>query len=227
MLNFWHLNVTILNIVLFIIIFYPIIGGIGWSVGVLCYKYIFKHQQLDWIKLPSEIEPMISIMIPAHNEEVTIKKTVDYLINKLNYSNFEVIVIDDGSNDQTLKILKNLQNQYSNLKVIRIEDNKGKAHALNIGLAFAKGELILSNDADSIPETDALKKYVNYFIRSDAANIAAVTGNIDIHNRDKLVAKSQLVEFSSIVGTIKRTELGVFGAFTHTVVQVPCIGKMH
>lgn len=96
--------------------------------------------------------------------------------------------------------------------MIRIEKNKGKAHAFNIGLGFAKGELVLSNDADTVPEPDSLNRYINYFIRQDSTNISAVTANMDVQNRAKLIAKSQTVEFSSIVGIIKRTQLGVLGS---------------
>lgn len=72
-------------------------------------------------------------------------------------------------------------------------------------------KLILSNDADTVPEPDALIRYVNYFIRPGARHIAAVTANMDVQNRTKLIAKSQTVEFSSIVGIIKRTQSAVFG----------------
>lgn len=71
--------------------------------------------------------------------------------------------------------------------------------------------MILSNDADTVPEPDALIRYVNYFIRPGARHIAAVTANMDVQNRTKLIAKSQTVEFSSIVGIIKRTQSAVFG----------------
>ncbi|MGC3625315.1 glycosyltransferase, partial [Enterococcus faecium] len=84
-----------------------------------------------------------------------------------------------------------LLKKYPNLSVVRFEKNNGKAHAFNIGLAFAKGILILSNDADTVPEPDALIRYVNNFIRPGARHIAAVTANIDVQNRTKLIAKSQ------------------------------------
>lgn len=133
-------------------------------------------------------------------------------MTKINYENYEVLVTDDGSTDRTPEILKELQEKYDKLRVIRIEKNKGKAHAFNIGLGFAKGELVLSNDADTVPEPDSLNRYINYFIRQDSTNISAVTANMDVQNRAKLIAKSQTVEFSSIVGIIKRTQLGVLGS---------------
>lgn len=202
---------TLLSIVFLILITYPILGSFGWFIGVLCYNFLFKFRQKDWIEIPEEIEPFITIMVPAHNEEIVIEKTIEYLMNQLNYSNYEVLVIDDGSTDDTPNILRRLAEKFDNLRVIRVEKNKGKAHAFDIGVAFTKGELILSNDADTVPEPDALNYYVNYFIRRDANNISAVTANMDVQNRTKLIAKSQTVEFSSIVGIIKRTQIGVLG----------------
>ena len=162
--------------------------------------------------LDSRKQPFITIMVPAHNEEVTIEETISYLLNELNYTNYEVLVIDDCSTDNTPKILRKLQQQSKRLRVIRLAENKGKAHAFNIGLAFAKGDLVLSNDADTLPEADALMRYVNYFISPEGQNIAAVTSNVEVRNRTKLITKSTTVEFSSIVGIIKRAEMGVFGS---------------
>lgn len=74
---------------------------------------------------------------------------------------------------------------------------------------FAKGEYILSNDADTIPEPDALMKYMNFFIHDRDINTAAVTANMDVQNRTTLLGKSQTVEFSSIVGVIKRSQSSI------------------
>ncbi|MBP1047342.1 glycosyltransferase [Enterococcus sp. BWM-S5] len=200
-----------LTLVFLILITYPILGAFSWFIGVLCYTFLFRHRQIEWIPIPKEIEPFITIMVPVHNEEIVIENTITYLMNNLNYTNYEVLVTDDGSTDTTPDILAELMDRYPNLRVIRIEKNKGKAHAFDIGVAFAKGELILSNDADTVPEPDALWKYVNYFIRQDAINISAVTANMDVQNRATLIGKSQTVEFSSIVGIIKRTQVGVLG----------------
>lgn len=199
------------RIVFLILVSYPIIGGFAWFIGVLCYSFIFKYRQINWDEISEEVEPTITIMVPAHNEEIVIENTIDYLMNRINYSNYEVLVTDDGSTDSTPEILNRLQKKYQNLRVLHIQKNKGKAHAFNIGVAFARGKLILSNDADTVPEPDALNLYVNYFIRKDSTNIAAVTANMDVQNREKLIAKSQTVEFSSIVGIIKRTQMGVLG----------------
>jgi len=117
--------------------------------------------------------------------------------------------MNDGSTDKTREIVERLQEKYPRLRTINIIKNKGKAHAFNIGMNFAKGEYILSNDADTIPEPDALMKYMNFFIHTRDMNTSAVTANMDVQNRSTLLGKSQTVEFSSIVGVIKRSQTSV------------------
>ena len=212
MTSIWLIAKTVFKVLFLILVSYPILGGLAWFVGGLCYKYVFKNKKRDFTILDSREQPFITIMVPAHNEEVTIKETISYLLNELNYTNYEVLVIDDCSTDNTPKILQKLQQQSKRLRVIRLAENKGKAHAFNIGLAFAKGDLVLSNDADTLPEADALMRYVNYFNSPEGQNIAAVTSNVEVRNRTKLITKSTTVEFSSIVGIIKRAEMGVFGS---------------
>lgn len=198
----------IVNVVLFVLFTYPILGAFMWFIGVVSYRFLFRYQKLDFKEIVPLDQPCVSIMVPAHNEEAVIEKTLHYLLHELNYSNYEVIVVDDGSTDKTPQILADLAAREERLRVITIEKNKGKAHAFDIGFAFCNGEFILSNDADTIPEPDALGKYINYFKTSNDDNIGAVTGNMDVLNRSKIIEKAQTVEFSSIVGVIKRSQQG-------------------
>ncbi|AMX10202.1 glycosyl transferase [Lactiplantibacillus plantarum] len=205
---------SIWNFVLLLLVSYPILGVFAWFIGVLCYQLIYRHRHKDDIEfqpLTPEEQPFITIMIPAHNEEVMIEHTINYLMNNLNYEKYEVLVTDDGSTDETPAILERLQSVYDNLRVVTIKKNQGKAHAFNVGVGFARGEFILSNDADSIPEPDALWKYMSYFMGEEHANTAAVTANMDVQNRSTIIAKSQTVEFSSIVGVIKRSQVSALG----------------
>lgn len=205
---------SIWNFVLLLLVSYPILGAFAWFVGVLCYQLIYRHRHTDDVEFkeltPAE-QPLITIMIPAHNEEIMIEHTIDYLMTSLNYTNYEVLVTDDGSTDETPVILARLQDKYAKLRVVTIRKNQGKAHAFNVGVGFARGEFILSNDADSIPEPDALWKYMSYFTGEEHANTAAVTANMDVQNRSTIIAKSQTVEFSSIVGVIKRSQVSALG----------------
>ncbi|HCD07748.1 MAG TPA: glycosyl transferase [Lactobacillus sp.] len=201
---------TTINICLLILCLYPIVGSFFWFCGALCYRFLKSNKRDDdWQVLPKSKQPMITIMIPAHNEEVVIEETITYLFENLNYSNFEILVMNDGSTDDTAAIIKQLQKKYPQLRTINIIKNKGKARAFNIGMHFAKGEYILSNDADTIPEPDALMKYMNFFIHNRDMNTSAVTANMDVQNRSTLLGKSQTVEFSSIVGVIKRSQTSI------------------
>lgn len=199
---------SLLFIVTLILCLYPILGAMFWFFGAISYMLFCHHEELPLAK-PLENEPFITIMIPAHNEEVVIQSTLEYLLTKLHYQNYEVLVMDDGSTDRTPAILMQLQKSFSKLRVIRIEENQGKAHAFNVGMFFAKGEYILSNDADTLPEPDALTKYMQYFTSPNGVNYAAITANMDVYNRSTLWGKSQTVEFSSIVGIIKRSQTAV------------------
>lgn len=204
----------ILTVFVQILTLYPIIGAIAWTIGGIFYRtvYVGKILDRDFKKIRVEKEPMITIMIPCHNEEMVIEDTIDYLMNDLEYHNYEVLVCDDGSTDTTPEILSRLSVKYEKLRVLRVNKNKGKAHAFNIGLSFCRGDYILSNDADTVCAPDGLWKYMNYFLRPGGQNVAAVTANIDVQNRSLLLEKSQTVEFSSIVGIIKRSQLGVLGS---------------
>lgn len=202
---------SILTILLLILISYPILGSMSWVIGSVIYKVNYKSKHKNWDTDVTYKEPFISILVAAHNEEDVIEKTLDYLLQDLTYKSFEILVVDDGSTDATLSILMRRAEKFDKLRIIHIEKNQGKAHALNIGLGFAKGKYVVTNDADTIPSTDALNRYASY-LKSDFANyICAVTANMDVQNRTKIITKSQTVEFSSIVGIIKRTQSAVMG----------------
>nr|WP_257610697.1 glycosyltransferase [Oenococcus oeni] len=104
----------IINLLFFILISYPIIGAMCWFCGVLCYQFLYKsnskrvpHRSIS--KNKNNAYPFISIIVPAHNEEVLIENTIDYLMNEIDYPNYEVIVADDGSTDNTPSVLKKCQ----------------------------------------------------------------------------------------------------------------------
>ncbi len=89
----------------------------------------------------------LSIIMPAFNEEKTIAKVLQALIQELPKV-YEIIVVDDGSTDQTAKIAETLGQQYSQIKLIRQPKNQGKTAALRTGFAASTGEIVLVQDAD-------------------------------------------------------------------------------
>lgn len=121
----------------------------------------------------------LSIVIPAFNEEKRLPPSLKEIFNWLKAQNFnwEVIVVNDGSTDTTLKKVKEWQKKIKNLKIITYESNKGKGHAVKRGMLVAKGDLIIFTDADlSVPINQAqelikeIEKGADVVVGSRASN---------------------------------------------------------
>lgn len=130
----WMVFLIIINLILCI---YPILGAMFWFFGALSYVLFRQKEELP-PKAKLTPEPFITIMIPAHNEEIVIKSTLEYLLTQLNYHNYEVLVMDDGSDDRTPELLRSMQAKYSRLRVIRIEQNQGKPMHLILGFSLLR-----------------------------------------------------------------------------------------
>mgnify|MGYP001595922107 CR=1 FL=1 len=135
--------------------------------------------------------PRVSIIVPAYNEENTLKGTIYSLLN-LNYpkDKIEIIVVDDGSKDKTLEIAKQFERK--GVKVFTKANQGGKGYALNFGLTKCTGELVGCLDADSFVRSDALKKMIGYF---DDERVMAVTPSIKVWKDKNLLQKIQRVEY--------------------------------
>ncbi len=128
-------------------------------------------------------KPFVSIMIPAHDEESVITKTIETVF-KLDYPNYEVIVIDDRSTDNTARVLTELERRYDGKLKILIRDKSafpGKSAVLNDALKLASGEAILVFDADAEMSTDFLTKLVYELQPKD---VGAVQARKVIKNKD-------------------------------------------
>ena len=144
----------------------------------------------------------VSLIVPAYNEESTVTETVKNLL-KLNYPEYEIIVVNDGSRDDTLKLLietfgmvpieqpyrRSIETQpiraiyrtpkYFNLTVVD-KDNGGKSDALNAGINLSRYPVVVSMDADSVLEKEALVRIVSPFVQDNA--VIAVGGVVRIAN---------------------------------------------
>ncbi len=187
---------TALNYFVFL---YPLYMSFVWTIGGLI--FYFRRERKPYP--PLENHPFFSIIVAAHNEEENIAQTLVHL-NDLNYPNYEVIVVNDGSQDRTKKILDENLHYYLRLKVVHLTENVGKAKAINAGILISQGEFILVIDADCFLETESLTPIAWNFVNSP--RVAAVTGNPRILNRTTLLGKIQLGEYSSIIGLIKRSQ---------------------
>ena len=147
--------------------------------------------------------PMVSVIVPARNEETVIGRCLKALLNS-DYpkDRFEIIVVDGASTDRTWEICKQFEKAHPNLiKAIREKEARGKPAALNLALKHARGEIIAVFDADSVPARDTIPKAVEKFSNP---RVAAVQGRLFSLNEDenmftKLVALEENVWNRAIV----------------------------
>ena len=137
--------------------------------------------------------PLVSVIVPCFNEEEVIQKAVQSVLN-LNYPNFEVIIVDDGSTDLTLTLANTLLVE----KRVRViyQRNQGKAEALNRGIEEALGEFVLCVDADSLIDSDVILNGLPYF--EDDPLLGAVAGSVKVGNEKNILTRFQELEY--IVG---------------------------
>jgi cellulose synthase/poly-beta-1,6-N-acetylglucosamine synthase-like glycosyltransferase len=167
------------------------------------------HKKLEDSIVPPPSYPLLSIIIPAYNEERTLSRTLDSLA-EADYPNKEIIVVDDGSTDSTFSEASQYREKLgANVlySVIKKPENAGKSSAINHGLLFAKGDYVVTVDADSIITRDALKMIVKYF---QNPSVAGVGGNVKVFNRVSLLTNCQALEY--LVGiNLWRRAFDIFG----------------
>lgn len=191
-------------IVVFIFLSYPVISAINNLAGFIIAKFV-HNQKYEYNK---KWDDKITILVPIKNEEKNLNFILNYLCSGLTYKNYEVIALNDNSTDKSLRIIKSLMKKYSHLKLIDFKINMGKAKVLNYGIEICDSEFVMICDGDTYMQKNALEQYLKYF-RNDQ-RIGAVSGNISIPNTEKLIEKSQVVEFSSLLGLVKRTQQHIF-----------------
>jgi cellulose synthase/poly-beta-1,6-N-acetylglucosamine synthase-like glycosyltransferase/spore germination protein YaaH/peptidoglycan/xylan/chitin deacetylase (PgdA/CDA1 family) len=134
--------------------------------------------------------PLVSVIVPAYNEEVNAVRTVNSLLAQ-DYPQLEIIFVDDGSKDETfLKVkdyFKNKNNIYAYTKI-----NGGKASALNFGIAKSNADFIVCIDADTQLKTDAITELMKKFVDE---NVGAVAGNVKVGNEVNMITRWQSIEY--------------------------------
>ena len=164
-------------------------------------------KQKEVVEYEEDDLPFISIFIPAHNEENTIESTVRSVCSseytKHGESNFEVIVVNDGSTDTTGEILSKLKEEIPELRIVTRHpprSGKGKGFVLNDALTLSKGEIIGVFDADTQIKTDFLMKIVQYL---NGDKIEGVQSRVKMWNKNEnFLARMQHVEFASFGNTL-------------------------
>ena len=172
----------------------------GFMNAFLLAAYLFdkrpKEKPIDnWLN--------VSILVPAFNEEKNIKSTIDAIIKQDYLGLIEIIVIDNGSMDSTLDILKALK--VNNLVILE-EKAKGKANALNTGLAHATHDYIVTIDADTYLMPNTIQQLVIRYL-SAPNGTAAVAGSIYVKNsRESFMTRLQEWDYFISIATIKRMQ---------------------
>ncbi|NQZ24240.1 MAG: glycosyltransferase [Colwellia sp.] len=198
---------------------YIVINGIG------LIKYFIDSYRLKDRKVLARQQlfmesPLVSVLVPGKNEGKNLYKLARSL-KKQSYKNLELIVVDDGSNDDTPTIARHLLKRGLITNFFRNEQRGGKASAANLALRFCKGKFVVHLDADTLARNDALEKMLIHFYLDD--NIAAVGGDVRVNNLQASVCASlQSLEYIKTITTartiasafgILRIISGAFGAF--------------
>ena len=190
---------TVFEMLVVLAVAIPVALPVLWILGAL--TYYFRIERRTRGPLPAWASPPLSVLVPCHNEEATIRRAVASL-DRLDYPDFEIVAIDDGSRDATLAVLEELAAERPRMRVVHLAENRGKAAALNAGLRASRHELVLCIDADSEPDPLAAAWMARHLVEDPG--VAAVTGNPRVKNRGTLLGRIQVVEFTAIIGMIKR-----------------------
>ncbi|WP_348706485.1 glycosyltransferase [Tenacibaculum sp. 190524A02b] len=170
--------------------------------------------------------PLVSVIIPGKNEGKHLYKLTKSLAEQT-FKNFELIIVDDGSDDDTPIIGRNLEKLGLIDMFIRNEMRGGKASAANLALRYSVGKYIVHLDADCSFDSDAIEQVLIPFFMDE--KIGAVGGNVKVRNyRESLCAKLQAIEYLKTVsvGRIVTSYLGIykiisgaFGAFRKDIID--------
>jgi biofilm PGA synthesis N-glycosyltransferase PgaC len=182
----------------FIALYPPVIAAF-WTAGALIFRFFDERTDIE--SLPQGWPPL-TVVIPAYNEEHVIGGCVRSAL-AADYPELEILVLDDGSTDDTVAAAERAAGGDPRLQVLRNPVNRGKADRLNLGLRRARHELVITADADTHLHPLAPKLLVKRMLRSRLT--AAVGGGPHVTNRVNVLCAMQMLEAASIIGLTRRT----------------------
>jgi len=186
--SFGYRLVDEINAIVWVIFF------IGIILGIARFVMLTSFATTGWFRsrkyFSHQFKPKVSVIISAFNEENVIQRTVDAVLTS-DYENMEIILVNDGSSDNTLQIMKMYYGENEKIKILT-HQNKGKAASLNRGIRTADGAIIVTLDADTIFNPDTISLLVRHF---DDPRVGAVAGNAKVGNRINLLTKLQALEY--------------------------------
>lgn len=212
-----------LDVLLIFVALYPVVTAAMWISGGIMFKLLDEHAS-RFDQEPPDGWPGVTVLIPAYNEQAVIAVSVVGALAS-DYPNFEVIVLDDGSTDDTESAALEAAAGDRRFRLMRDPINRGKAEQLNAGFRAAQHDLVVVTDADSHLHPQAIRRLVSRLQTSPM--LVAVAGAPHVTNRDRLICALQVLEAASIIGLIRRTQsltgrvgtvAGVFGLFRRDAV---------
>ena len=182
---------------------YPFVMAWYWMAGGALF-YVTRERRMAPQDSPEAIEhwPPITILVPCYNEAENAEETLSTAA-AVDYPEFEIIAVNDGSRDNTAEVLNGLAGHIPGLRVVHLAQNQGKATAMNTGALLAKHEILVCIDGDALLDPQALRWIARAFRRG---NVGGLAGNPRIRNRTSLLGRLQVGEFSSIIGLIRRAQ---------------------
>jgi len=187
----------------YFVFLYPLVMSAVWVVGGLDFwRRRERSPERDRERWPSSWPP-VTVLVPCRNEEATIAATCENL-RRLDYPDYRVIFIDDASTDRTAEVIRGYLAEVPYFHLLCLQENRGKAGALNAALAFVETPLVVVQDADTHLGREALKWLAAPFLRQP--RLGAVTANPIPRNRRGFWGNFQAAEFASIIGLIKRSQ---------------------
>jgi peptidoglycan-N-acetylglucosamine deacetylase len=172
-----------------------LVSGRAVVIGILA---LIEKLRPDHATMPVP-EPPVTVLIPAHNEESVILQTVSSVLAS-NVKDLHVVVVNDGSADNTGDLLEEHFGRNPRVRIIH-QVNRGKAAALQHALAEAKTEIVVTIDADTEVEPDAIRNLLRHF--SDP-KVGAVAGNVKVGNRSRWLTRWQALEYITSQNMEKR-----------------------
>ncbi len=172
-----------------------LVSGRALIIGILAIIEKLRPDSPDLDSSP----PAVTVLIPAHNEESVIVQTVTSVLLS-DVTDIQVIVVDDGSADKTLELLHSHFGRNEAVQIIH-QVNRGKAAALNNALSHARTEIVVTIDADTEVEPDAIRKLLRHFTDP---TIGAVAGNVKVGNRSRWLTRWQALEYVTSQNMEKR-----------------------
>jgi hyaluronan synthase len=176
--------------------------------AMLVFVYIFSRLLLSYFYEPApdnDHEPTVTFVVPTMNEEDAITVTLEMIYN-VDYpkEKLEVIAINDGSTDNTLQRMKEVQRYHPDMVIVDFKKNQGKRHGMAEGARRAKNDILIFIDSDSFVERSSIRALVKYFVDPE---VGAVSGHTDVLNNDtNIITQMQAIKYYCAFALIKSSE---------------------